>query len=612
MPDAFGNISMRITADEVNALLGWRRLIREGPDAFAKAATRAGRSGKRAGKEAESGMAGVVRTTGRAAAAFIGVGSAVGALITFTQILRREIDEIRRRQSTAGSAQVSFGNAFVRARAALGQGGDLTPAELRRGLLSDTSGVGPTQLAIESETALSAGGAGFSKKRAFETVKVAARLRPDLDPDSRRSLVGGAIALQKGFGATPEEAIAGVLQALASARTEELGTFAKNLAGAIASSTAFGNDKDSFKGLASIFIGIGQRSEDPTGRRTATNTIIFMKQLMELMIQRGVVPAGSGFRESLDVLLSGKEGSEAEKLRQELVGVFDKQINELPREFEQIGKAILLGEARQKPALFEILDRSKTSKTWIQILAAEESIVGLNQESVEIEREKVRILRSMPDQQAADNERIWNAALEKLRIQSGTGITGVSSDAMFEVLTRTGQFASEAAAKQFFNRMAAEGRTPSEQVGSQIGFVSGRIKELRREGSGLDPQDFIPLIGALTGAIWGLRAGAFLGGPGLLVGALIGGGIGAIVGDLGERGVRKIPGLSGKDAEDRANLEELESLREQLRAQQERIGGGQSNIGKISFFDVANTLKIDITLKDSDGERLPTAAEVVE
>lgn len=597
MPDARGNVNMKLTADEADALLKWRRVIREGPEAFARSARRAGKDGKRAGSETTQGMSSVAREAGRAATTLLGVGTAVGALITFTQVLRNEIDQILRRQNLSGTSQVRFGDAFRRAVFALGNDPHYSPAQLRADLLADRSGVDPALLALESEAALSARGQ-LRPERAQQTVAVAARLRPDLDTESRRSLVSGALALQKGFNVSPNEAVAGVIQSLSAARTEQLDVFSKNMISAIAQSTAFGGDQDSFRELASLFIGVGQRSEDPTGRRTATNTIKFIEQIVSLSKQRGIVGPDANVTNTLRTLLSGAPGSEAEKLRQELVGVFDKQLGEIPREFEELKKAILLGEARQRPALLEILDKSQTSKTWREIKTAQDKIVGLNQEAVRVVNGQLETLRRMPDQQAADNQRIFTAALEKQRIEAQSGVTGISAEQLRETLARSGQFSAEASARVWLSQLAAERRTPEEQIAAQQRLLQGQVNELQREGRGFDLFDAASILTALYGGAFGFASGFMAGGlPGGIVGAAIGGFVGNRAVD---RGARAITGYGSPNEREQVQIDALRALIEQLDSQRQRLQ--LSNNGEV---------KVNLTLLDQDGLERPNKASIV-
>lgn len=471
MPDARGNVHIRMSAEDANLWRAFDRARKDGIGGLADEFSKLGNKSQKSGKQAQSSLAGVTMEAIKAAAGFAGVGSVISGLTTLASVLRNELAEIERLQVSSGRAQLSVGNAQRRAMFALGVQGvdtDLSIEDVTEQLKNSRSGV-PLETLLDVFTAASSSKGSLSAQQALDTVLATAKLRPDLPVDDLKTLATAAVALQKAYqGTTPQETVAGVQQSLLAARTEEIGALARNMIPAIAQSRSYGGDKDRFEYLASLFIGVGQRSEDPTGRRTATNTLKFLEQIQTLAISRGIVAQDSTVENTLKVLRTGEAGSDAERLRQELVGVFNKNLEEIPTELQEFGKGALLSEAKTRVALLEILDRNSDNVTWREIRSAQDKIAGLNERAVQLMEKQLSVLQTLPEQMAAENSRAIEQALQRIRAEDPTGITGLTNEQMKEVMQRTGSSAIRANIDSWLRTASAPGKTQSQQIDSQI------------------------------------------------------------------------------------------------------------------------------------------------
>ena len=475
MPDSTTRVVLDLDANSAKMVQAWAKAIK-GPQAMGEAVQDLGKKSKRGGRQAGSAFAGIAKNAAAATLAFIGIGSAMQALSTFARLLRKELEAVRVLQSKSGEQQITVANAQRRAAFALGTKGvdsDIDITELGDMLKASRSGVRLESLYLESEAALSSRGSLLSSQ-ASQTVVAAAELRPDLDMESRLSLVTASLALQKAFGASVEGSMAQVQQALLAARTEDIGAFARNLVPSIAQSRSLGADKDSFRFLSSLFIGVGQRAEDPSGRRTATNVVNAITQVQTLAKQRGVVDIGASVEETISTLRAGESGSDAEKLRQELVGVFEQSIGDIPREFDELGKVLLRSEAKTQTALLEIFQLEEAdSKVWKEINAASQKIAATEEEAVSKVTGIFDTLRALPEQQAVETKRAFDQSLQRLRQTDVGGIQGVIKEPLTELLQRTGQTALESE----FHALILDLRNATGGIDTQLQQVT-RLQEI--------------------------------------------------------------------------------------------------------------------------------------
>lgn len=487
MPNARGDVEIRLSAEEYQIVRAFLRTRQEGIGGLAKEFDSLNQKSQKSGKAAQGQLAGITRQANSAAAAFFGVGGAIASLGTLAATLRSELEMIRQLQRGSGESQLSIANAQRRAAFALGTKGvdsDMSIQEVTDILRGSKSGVPIEQLLLEFEKASSSRGS-LSARAAAETVAMAARMRPDLDTESRGSMVTAALALQKAYGASPAETLAGVQQSLLAARTEDIGAFSRNLIPNISQARSFGGDKDSYEFLASLFLGVGQRSEDPSGRRTATNTLKFIEQIMTLAKTKGIVGQDATVEETLKTLTSGEAGSDAEKLRQELVGVFNKNLDEIPAEFAELKQAELNSEAKTRVALLEVLDRSRTSKTWDEINAAQQKVAGLNDTAVKLMNDQLEVLKRLPEQQAAESSRALEQSLQRLRMGDPAGVTGLSNEQVTELLRRSGQSVVTSTIGEWGRSIgAASGASQEAQIRRQISQLEGQLESL--EGTSID------------------------------------------------------------------------------------------------------------------------------
>jgi hypothetical protein len=270
------------------------------------------------------------------------IGTVWKSVTKLSELYRQELDQIIERQKQSGQRQVDFAPAFRRAYHAAG--GEIKPDKLYETLVNGANGVDPAELALTFEAASSAAGK-LGKQQVLESVMQTAKMRPDLDLESRSNLTTGALQLQKEFGGSTEEAMAAVQQSFTTSRAESLSSFSKNVVPTAVSLHQMGRGKDSFEDLMSLSVGFGQAMNDPTGEKGRTSLIHLMKELKEKAAAKGVVGGEAGIMETLEKV-RGDKG-----LQKTLLGAFAQ--NSLGESATSLHKKIKEGKLTTEAAAFQ-------------------------------------------------------------------------------------------------------------------------------------------------------------------------------------------------------------------------------------------------------------------
>ncbi len=120
----------------------------------------------------------------------------------------------------------------------------------------------------------------LSADTAISAVEYAKTVRPDMDSSGLNVMAQGILSIQKSIPGTSTKQAGAVFQnTFLAARAVNMEALAENIIPAIAQGRAVMGDTDKFEDIASLVLGTGQRADDPTGRKTGTNTIKFLEQL---------------------------------------------------------------------------------------------------------------------------------------------------------------------------------------------------------------------------------------------------------------------------------------------------------------------------------------------
>lgn len=348
---AKNDVIVRMTAEDASVVAAWQR-AKQGPEKMTQELDKVGKAGGRAGKATQSAFGQLGGQLLQMGVAITGIGSAAAGAMKLVDILKTELERVRAMRGEFADQQMDTGKAFMQMANALEQKGikvDLAAA--RKQIQGNTYGVNESELYRVSEKALSSAG-DVPQEKVLETVSESARLFPYMNEQDRTALVVASNNIQKTFGTKPSEAMAQVVQSAAAAPGAELADFATYYGGGVSKLAAVGSGKDSYQDLMAIMSGIGHRSQDMTGRTTATNTQNALMQLKEEGVKAGLF----GKDESVVNMLGAIQGNDpkAHALRTKLLGVFSDAPTQL-LEAQKSGNADLASEAKTKIALQELL-----------------------------------------------------------------------------------------------------------------------------------------------------------------------------------------------------------------------------------------------------------------
>jgi hypothetical protein len=312
---AANNVNVRMSAENAEMVRAWLEALR-GPQAFGQELEKIAQKGQRAGQVTKSAFAGAGQQAMQVVGALTGVGSAVGGILAIAYQLKAEYQALVARQKEAADAQVSHYESVQRAGKAYGAKTSQEVDALNRRVIGGANGVKPSDLLLAIESGISASG-DVDKDDVVQMVLESAKRAPEMSLTRRQALVTGALMTKKGFPSmSTDEALAVTEQSFIAARTEDVTDFAKNVAPGVAQMGAFGGGKDSHQYLTSLAIAMGQRSGDPTGRRSMNATINMLKQVKEETLAAGLVGKDASVEEQINAVRGSPE------LQDKLLGVF--------------------------------------------------------------------------------------------------------------------------------------------------------------------------------------------------------------------------------------------------------------------------------------------------
>ena len=472
MPKA--DVVVRMIAQDANVLRTFRA-VQQGILTVEQALAKVGGASGKAQAKTSKMFGSVLRNAASMATAMVGVGSAMQVVSTISQLLRKELANLKAVQDSFADQQITVAVAEARAFNALTPGGDLSVGDLSSLVRKKASGAPLPNIFLAIEGALAARGA-LSEKEAVEAVLAVPRLRPDIatDTDQLKAFAIGTLQLRKSFkGTTADQAVSGVQQLFRGARAEELPQLSRAIIGGISQARAFGNDKDSFRFLSGLILGVGQRAEDPTGRRTVTGTIGFLSQIKQATGQD--LGPKARIEEQLAFPLSGK--GRGEEIRKRLVGdVFAGKTKEELQKQREVASPELSFQARTKIAFIEVL--TPMSKTWDEINAAIQKLPGLNEEAVKLMKQQQRLIAVQPGQQALQAELAGRQALQTMRSNPVIGVKGTLARNLRELLVSSGRTATEADARSLLARISGS----QDVIGTLESFEATARGESRRLG----------------------------------------------------------------------------------------------------------------------------------
>lgn len=260
----------------------------------------------------DRGVAGGQAFLGVLGVATTGLGLASAAFAQFN----REWDNAIARQKAAADMQIGFADAQRRMANTFGGGTSIAAGTQQALGIATRTGTQPAQIALAMEQALSGKGPNLSDQAAFSAVETAAKYRPGSNAQEIGSIAQAILSMQKGDSSvSAPESMAFIRTALRAARNTDISSFSTYALPAIVQAKAFGDGSDSYQDLASMLIGVGQRADDPTSRRTATNFINFLKQI-KLNTAQHLGPNAS-VKSQFDFLFNTEQGN---KIRSKMLG----------------------------------------------------------------------------------------------------------------------------------------------------------------------------------------------------------------------------------------------------------------------------------------------------
>jgi hypothetical protein len=312
---AANNVNVRMSAENAEMVRAWLEAKR-GPEAFSQELDKIATKGQRAGQVTKTAFQQASGAAMQVVGALTGVGSAVGGILAIAYQLKAEYQALVARQKEAADAQVSHYESVQRAGKAYGAKTSQEVDALNRRVIGGANGVKPSDLLLAIESGISASG-DVDKDDVVQMVLESARRAPEMSLSRRQALVTGALMTKKGFPEmTTDQALAVTEQSFIAARTEDVTDFGKNVAPGVAQMAAFGGGKDSHQYLTSLAIAMGQRSGDPTGRRSMNATINMLKQVKEETLAAGLVGPDASVEEQINAVRGSPE------LQDKLLGVF--------------------------------------------------------------------------------------------------------------------------------------------------------------------------------------------------------------------------------------------------------------------------------------------------
>lgn len=366
-------------------------------------------------------------------ASVAGVTTAMQAMSLATRAAIATYDDWQQRQKKAADTQVTFADAQRRFGNVLGAGTTLDAATRRVQSIAQRTGTKAETVGLALEQALSAKGPALDDESAFAAVSEAAEYRPGSSVQEIGSISQALLSMKK---ADPRlntrQSMAYIRSALRAARNTDIESFATYNLPAIAQAKGFGDGSDSFAELGSFFIGIGQTADDPSGRRTATGGINFLKQIK--LATSDALGNNASVKSQFDYLFNTEAGTD---IRKNLLGPLfgsDEGIeqgsdfaSDLARKL--IGRDVdLKSEAKLFIPLVQFLRGGKNT-TWDNIRAAQRDVRNeFDPRAVADFNAAERAIRQHPLQRAAQTRRALANARQGLELDNDNPVAGLKQD----------------------------------------------------------------------------------------------------------------------------------------------------------------------------------------
>lgn len=453
---------------------------------------------ERAGKKGEQAFGGIEKTALQALKAFTGIGSAIGAIVKFSQLVKAEAENARMRQQDIAQAQIDVYGSFRRASAML-VGEKMKPDDLYNSIVKGANGVNPAELFLAFERGMSTA-PGMSAEQVRDTVVESAQLAPFYDGSTRGAVVSSALQLQKEFGVGSRQALAGSMQTYKADRSSSPEDAANYLFPGIVQLRQLGSGKDSYEDIAADLIAYGQRTGDPHSRRSVTNRINLQTKIYEETVGAGLVPKGASLKEQLDAVRNSP------LLQAKLLGAFAaddlnltaaQQLQLKRRNSQDAGINQLPGEARTFIASMETVqaDQGPGNKLAQERANAAQTIVGLNNQAVAMVEAQDQATRSAKASQTAElNRARMQAESEQKLGQPAEGTKAEVRKSVIEQLRLSGASSFEQLARDAeFAGLQMFGASERTQASVGAGILRSRVQDL--EGTTLGTSNVMNALG---------------------------------------------------------------------------------------------------------------------
>ena len=496
-------VHIKMNVDDAQALQALLR-TQQGFQGVKSSVAGAMTRGNQGARELSGNLEKTALTAGKAALAVAGIGGAFQAATTAAGIFMQHMDEVDRRRKRAAGIGIDRGEAYTKARVALGfgrtgsDGKPFTSDNLMDLLntLSDEGNLRAKTAGVVAETLQASAGFDIAPDSAVRQVLAIAKERPGLadHPEAMRDLAFGMLQLQK-QGMTEEQATAfGFRQFTAAATTQPEG-FAKRILPLGLKFKALGGENQMFdfddinKGttMGAVF---SQMITDPEGRITETNLVKGAGAVNQFLVEklgRDSIKDKDIF-EQIDFLNKVQGG----KLAAEFFGssyiTDDPELQAIARES---GRGHVPGEAKALISLQRILQTgSPEHQRWMRVL---NEIGDDPDEIVRRQREETRRANRraevrplvMQDQQMADEERAMASPAESLHAAMIEDILGDEKGVMFQTAESSADWRRRKLARARINM----GWADSEQ---QLNIVEAAARQqqfqLLRKYAGLGPE----------------------------------------------------------------------------------------------------------------------------
>ncbi len=239
-----------------------------------------GTAGEKAGKGMSSGFEQAASWGGKLIGQLTGIGSTIGGVMALVSVLKSEYEDLVNRQKSAADTQINFAKSMQMAvmnfvpDETIKNAGQLS-TEISKAAAD--VGVDPSVMAQAVSSALSAKG-DRTNRQAIDATKAAARIAPNLGPETMAPLASAAMDIGKATGATPEEAIGFLKRMQVASHIDNMDSLARHSIKAFMAMTSRGTSPEK---AAAVMAAMSQAETDPQGRISGNATLKLSEQLAE-------------------------------------------------------------------------------------------------------------------------------------------------------------------------------------------------------------------------------------------------------------------------------------------------------------------------------------------